>query len=84
MNETTNESFGSEDCLYLNVFVPNKCSALDPQTKMPVVYFIFGGQFQFGSPRFYGTNFLMETNVIIVSIVNEKREFHDTENIFLF
>lgn len=67
-DSSTNEIIGSEDCLNLNVFVPNKCSALNPQTKMPVVYFILGGQFQFGSASFYGPNFLMETNVIIVCI----------------
>lgn len=58
--------FGSNDCLYLNVFVPSECSAINTGTKLPVIFYIFGGKFSFGTARFYGPDFLMETNVIVV------------------
>lgn len=64
----TMEFFGSEDCLNLNVFVPNECSALNPDTKMPVIFFIYGGEFNHGTARFYGPDFLLETNVIVVGV----------------
>ncbi|XP_055302656.1 juvenile hormone esterase-like [Sitodiplosis mosellana] len=59
--------FGSEDCLYLNVFVPSDCSAINTTSKLPVMFYIFGGKFSFGTARFYGPDFLIETNVIVVT-----------------
>ncbi|KAH1014325.1 hypothetical protein HUJ04_003179 [Dendroctonus ponderosae] len=56
----------SEDCLYLNVYVPNVQLAED----FPVMFFIFGGGFREGnsSKLFYGPDFLMERgNVILVT-----------------
>lgn len=58
--------FGSEDCLYLNVFVPKMCSDLNPTTKLPVMVYIYGGGFAFGTPRFYLPDFFLETNVLFV------------------
>ena len=37
---------GSEDCLYLNVYVPSK---IDPANKLPVMFYVHGGGFNFDS-----------------------------------
>lgn len=37
---------GSEDCLHLNVYVPND---VDKSKKLPVMVFIYGGAFSLGS-----------------------------------
>lgn len=73
--------FGFEDCLNLNVFVPNKCSMMNSKTKMPVVFYILGGQFSMGTASFYGPEFLLETNVIIVGSRNpcSKEKYHFKE-----
>lgn len=65
INPDSNNIFGAEDCLYLNIFVPKECPILSP--KLPVIFYIFGGQFAFGSASFYRPDFIMETNVILVS-----------------
>ncbi|XP_011200446.2 juvenile hormone esterase [Bactrocera dorsalis] len=56
---------GSEDCLYLNVYTPeehNQTSAL------PVMIYFHGGGFQCGSgvSSFYGPDFLLDRDVILV------------------
>lgn len=67
-NRTSMEFHGSEDCLYLNVFVP-KCPAKQEDAKLPVIFYIFGGQFAFGTSSTYGPDFLLETkDVIIVNL----------------
>lgn len=56
----------SEDCLYLNVFVPDKVSA----TPLPVMVWIHGGSFRWGSamdPAFDG-QMLTREGVILVTI----------------
>lgn len=58
--------FGSEDCLHLNVYVPVSCSVMNSHTKLPVLVYVFGGNFVNGSARFYGPDFFMEANVIVV------------------
>lgn len=42
---TFHDAGGSEDCLFLNVWIPAKASA----TKLPVMVWIYGGGFQAGS-----------------------------------
>ncbi|XP_031622611.1 esterase B1-like [Contarinia nasturtii] len=59
--------FGDENCLYLNLFIPLECSAMNKSVKLTVMFYIFGGKFSFGSARFYGADFFMETNVIVVT-----------------
>lgn len=57
---------GSEDCLYLNVYVPERDKA---DTKpMPVLFWIHGGAFMFGSGMDMGPKFLMDHDVIFVTI----------------
>lgn len=41
----TMENVGSEDCLYLNVYVPEVCSG----SKLAVMFYIHGGGFSTGS-----------------------------------
>ncbi len=56
----------SEDCLYLNVYTPAK----DPEEKLPVMFWIYGGGFSEGrssDPEFYGEN-LTKKDVVVVTI----------------
>jgi para-nitrobenzyl esterase len=58
----------SEDCLYLNVWVP--ASAATEKSKLPVMVWIYGGGFVSGAasePRQDGTN-LAKEGVVVVSI----------------
>ncbi|CAK1552469.1 unnamed protein product [Leptosia nina] len=57
---------GSEDCLFLNVY----SKSLDPETKSPVMVFIHGGGFVSGSGNsdIYGPEFLIQQNVVLVTI----------------
>ncbi|KAM3956436.1 uncharacterized protein ACR2FA_009599 [Aphomia sociella] len=56
---------GSEDCLYLNVYSPN----IKPTKPLPVMVWIHGGGFTSGSGNddFYGPEFLVRHNVILVT-----------------
>ncbi|XP_013193629.1 juvenile hormone esterase [Amyelois transitella] len=63
----TNEiKTGSEDCLYLNVYTPN----LKPDKPLAVMIFIHGGGYKSGSgdDDFYGPDFLVNHNVVLVTI----------------
>ena len=56
----------SEDCLYLNVWTPAK----KPDEKLPVMFWIHGGGFNFGSgslPEYDGKN-LAQKGVVVVTI----------------
>lgn len=53
--------------MFLNVFVPIECDAINSKAKLAVVIYIFGGRLVFGSGRHYAPDFFIETNVIIVS-----------------
>ncbi|KRT86802.1 hydrolase, partial [Oryctes borbonicus] len=58
---------GNEDCLYLNVFVPGKI--VDSTRALDVIVHIHGGGLMFGSSNSYaGPNYLMDTDVIVVTI----------------
>ncbi|XP_055610403.1 venom carboxylesterase-6 isoform X2 [Uranotaenia lowii] len=59
------EISGVEDCLQLNVYVPERPLAVDP---LPVMVFFHGGGFQCGSGTryFYGPDFLLEEDVIYI------------------
>jgi carboxylesterase type B len=55
---------GSEDCLYLNVFVPASASKSNP---LPVMFWIYGGGFSFGRVSMYnGTALAAQEDVIVV------------------
>jgi para-nitrobenzyl esterase len=55
-----------EDCLYLNIRTPR----LDPQAKLPVLFWIHGGDHQdgAGSDLPYQSNALVERGVVLVTI----------------
>lgn len=57
-------SKGSEDCLYLNVYVPASASLSSP---LPVMFWIYGGGFSFGRVAMYnGTALAAQEDVIVV------------------
>lgn len=62
----TNEILGKEDCLYLNIYTPD----VEPDEKLAVIFYIHGGGFYEGSgnDEFYGPDFLINGNVILVNI----------------
>lgn len=66
----TRQMIGDEDCLYLNVYVPDY-DKLDIFQTMPVMVWIHGGSFVSGSGNaaVYGPEFFMKKgNVILVTI----------------
>ncbi|KAF0750324.1 Uncharacterized protein FWK35_00017165 [Aphis craccivora] len=70
----TNNIIGSEDCLYLNVSVPQVVKTFhkqkDSNGKLAVMIFIHGGAFNYGSGSIkeYSPDYLLDENVIVVSI----------------
>ena len=57
----------SEDCLFLNVFVP---STIQPDDKMAVMVWIHGGSFALGSASDYPAGVLAAFNDVIVVSIN--------------
>ena len=52
-DEPCDEQESSEDCLYLNVFVPNR--AIDQKEKVAVAIWFHGGAFRWGQVALYST-----------------------------
>ncbi|XP_012275036.1 venom carboxylesterase-6 [Orussus abietinus] len=57
--------FGAEDCLYLNVYAPVKD---DYEQLLPVIIWIHGGAFQYGCDHYTGAKYLLDRDVILVTI----------------
>ena len=58
----------SEDCLYLNIYMPGD-GYIDPTAKRSVMVWIYGGGFQFGAQQLYtGLAFAALNNVILVTL----------------
>lgn len=56
----------SEDCLYLNIYIPG---AFNPSNKKAVMVWIYGGGFTTGSTQWYNpTSLSIEGDVIVVSV----------------
>ncbi|XP_055677261.1 juvenile hormone esterase-like [Lutzomyia longipalpis] len=60
-----NVPIGSEDCLYLNIYVPQRPKTTDP---LPVMVYLHGGGFQSGSggKAWYGPDYILDHDVILV------------------
>jgi len=55
---------GSEDCLFLNVYTKN----LNSNAKKPVIVFIHGGAFIFGSSSLATAEYMMEEDIVFVTL----------------
>lgn len=63
----TNSILGQEDCLFLNIYVPESAFLnVSDATKLPVMFYIHGGGYIFGSGNVYGADFLLDHDVIVV------------------
>ncbi|KAF2904194.1 hypothetical protein ILUMI_01986 [Ignelater luminosus] len=60
------EPIGNEDCLYLNVYVPE--DKLDDKSNLDVILHIHGGAFMIGNPNFGGPGYLMDRNIVYLTI----------------
>ena len=56
---------GNEDCLYLNIYVPVRKA---DTSLMPVLFWIHGGCFQYGTGTVFGAKYLADKDVILVTI----------------
>ncbi|XP_046752295.1 esterase E4-like [Diprion similis] len=65
---SSGEIIGDEDCLYLNVYTPQLSENVTSQL-LPVMVYIFGGEFVFGSDvsSNYGPEYLLDKDVILVT-----------------
>lgn len=57
-----------EDCLYLNIYAPE--NTIDPQQSLPVMVWIHGGSFRYGSGSEYDGRILASRGGVIVVTVN--------------
>ncbi|XP_024082889.1 esterase FE4-like isoform X2 [Cimex lectularius] len=57
---------GSEDCLYLNVYTPEVPDV--PGGRLSTIVMLHGGAFTFGSGNFVGAEFLLDHDVILVTV----------------
>lgn len=55
---------GSEDCLYLNIYVPEREN--ENSEALPVLFWIHGGAFMFGSANDYGEKYMLNKEIILV------------------
>ncbi|KAF4524672.1 hypothetical protein B566_EDAN009516 [Ephemera danica] len=58
---------GQEDCLYLNVYAPRLPSS-EPNISLPVIVYLHGGAFMYGGGTFWGAKFMMDRDVLFVTI----------------
>ena len=65
----SNGPLGQEDCLLLNVYIPEKIYNDQSDQKYPVMFWIYGGGFAVGDATFftYGPQPFMDKDVIIVT-----------------
>jgi len=60
---------GQEDCLYLNIFTPKIPKTSVKETELlDVIFYIHGGAYMFGRSNFFGAKYLMDRNVILVTM----------------
>lgn len=61
-----NETYGSEDCLFANIWRPANAPV---DAKLPVLCFIYGGSWQFGEPEPYNGSALASQHGIIYASI---------------
>lgn len=61
----TQQFYGEEDCLYLNVFVPKMA---EPKKPLPVIVYIHGGLLHYGSADVFRAKYFADESVILVTI----------------
>ena len=61
---------GQEDCLLLNIYVPDTIFVDAPQSKLPVMVWIHGGAFKLGSNNYnrLGPQHFVTKDVIVISV----------------
>ncbi|XP_047107326.1 venom carboxylesterase-6-like [Schistocerca piceifrons] len=59
---------GEEDCLHLNIFTPKLPTPNGVSPLLDVFVFIHGGGFMSGSGRYFGPDYLLDHEVIVVTI----------------
>ncbi|XP_011306600.1 venom carboxylesterase-6 [Fopius arisanus] len=57
---------GEEDCLYLNIYTP--FNQTKKESKLPVLFWIHGGAFQFGQGSHEGPLYIMNRDLVFVTI----------------
>ncbi|XP_046744719.1 venom carboxylesterase-6-like [Diprion similis] len=70
--DPANKVEGSEDCLYMNVYAADRSDrhfrrAAESANLLPVIVYIHGGAFQFGSAMTYGPNYLLNRDIVLVT-----------------
>ncbi|GAB1859693.1 Carboxylic ester hydrolase [Camponotus japonicus] len=65
--DPTDRVEGAEDCLYLNIYVP-ELNVTENKILLPVLFWLHGGAFQYDSGKNYGAKYLMDRDVILVTI----------------
>lgn len=68
LNPYEKKIIGSDDCLHLNIYTPELPSSSSRQ-KLPVMIYFHGGRYttMSGHPFYYGADYLMERDVILVT-----------------
>ncbi|KAL1387620.1 Alpha/Beta hydrolase protein [Phyllosticta capitalensis] len=59
----------SEDCLYLDVFVP-AAGIKDPNSRIPVIHYFYGGGYVYGEKNVYGGTNFIETGGVVYVVSN--------------
>jgi len=61
----SNQVMGSEDCLFLNVYTPEKTNRTE---KLPVLVYFHGGAWIVGTSSMHGPDYLLEHDVVLVTV----------------
>ncbi|CAL8094832.1 unnamed protein product [Orchesella dallaii] len=60
--------YGSEDCLFINVYSSKLSHHNESAHGLPVIVFIHGGSFVFGSGAEYGPAYMLNENIVLVTL----------------
>lgn len=66
VNSSSKVIFGSEDCLYVNVYT----KSIKPEARLPVMVWIHGGAYMEGdgSDYFHGPDYLLRKAIVLVTL----------------